>query len=386
MARYFLTEEDIEPLLEGLALFGTGGGGSPSFGRAIMENDFRRRRKYVLIDPEDIPDDALVVSGGIMGSVRAVDTAAVDDVVCSWEDRFELLLALRTMEELLGKRVDYIVPFELGGLNTPVILSLGARVGIPVINGDGLGRAAPETQMTSFFGHGIAITPMPLVDSNGNIIIVKETGDPLFPDELGRWVVANAEGIGANNHYPMEGRALKSSVIPKTITRALEVGKMVLRARNEGNSPLKVIQEAINGKLFLNKGLIREIKEEGSKGFLRRLVLVEGTDPDRKQVELTIKNEVMLCRAEGREVCIFPDLILIVDPDTGRGLMSSELEVGQAIGIILAPCHPRLREALQHPQGRRAFSPARFGCEDLEYSPLEELANLGGGWIEWKIG
>jgi hypothetical protein len=383
MSKHILTEAEMEPLLEGLAVFGTGGGGSPAFGRAIMENDLRRGREYILIDPEDVPDDALVVSGGIMGSVKAVDTVSISDIIRGWEDRFELLIALRTMERLLGKKVDYIVPFELGGLNTPVMLSLGARAGIPVINGDGLGRAAPETQMTSFLGHGISITPMPLVDSKGNIIIVKETKDPLFPDEIGRWVVTNAGagGMGANNHYPMDGRALKSSVIPKTITKALRIGRAILQARNEGKSPIKVIEDLINGYSFL-KGTIKEIEEDDRGGFLRQLVLVEGIEPDRRQVKLTIKNEVMLCQAEGREVCIFPDLILIVDPDTGRGIMSSELKVGQAISIILVPCHPRLREALEHPQGRSAFSPARFGYENLEYSPLEILVpdsvQLGG--------
>jgi DUF917 family protein len=374
MSERILTEADMEPLLEGLAFLGTGGGGSPAFGRAIIENDLRRGRIYHLIDPDDVPDNAQVVSGGIIGSVKAVDTAAIDEIIGRWEEQFELLLALRTMEGLLGKNVDYIVPFELGGLNTPVMLSLGARVGIPVIDGDGLGRAAPETQMTSFYGHGIAITPMPLVDTQNNVIIVKNTGDAFFPDKLGRWVVTNSEGMGANSHYPMDGRTLKSSVIPRTITKALELGRALLQARERGDPPLVVAKELVNGHLLLERGRIKEIKEDESGGFLRRLVLVEGAKGDKgKEVELTIKNEVMLCRAAGREVCIFPDLTIIADPDTGRGLMSSELKVGQEIGIILAPCHPRLREGLAHPQRRRAFSPARFGCADLEYTPLEEL-------------
>ena len=47
MSQYVLTREDMEPLLEGLAVFGTGGGGSPLFGKAIMENDFKKGRKYI---------------------------------------------------------------------------------------------------------------------------------------------------------------------------------------------------------------------------------------------------------------------------------------------------------------------------------------------------
>lgn len=374
MSEYALTQADMEALLEGLAIFGTGGGGSTAFGKAIMENDFRRGRKYVLVDPEDVSDDAFIVSGGIMGSVKAVDTASVEDIICRWEDSFELLTALRTMESLWGRDVDYVVPFELGGLNTPVILSLGARADIPVVNGDGLGRAAPETQMTSFFGHGISITPMPLVDSEGNVIIVKETKDFLFPDRVGRWMITNAGGMGANNHYPMDGKRLRASVIPKTITKALDLGRAVLKARAEHQSPIEVIAELVEGYALLKRGDITAIDEDDSGGFLRQTVSVAGCERDSgKRLQLVIKNEVMFCQAEGREVAIFPDLILIIDPDTGSGVMSSELEMGQEIGIILAPCHPRLREAVKDQRGSVAFNPARFGFADLQYRPLEIL-------------
>jgi len=54
----------------------------------------------------------------------------IDQVVAHWEERFELLEVTRVMEGLQGRRVDYVVPFEVGGLNTPVMLTLAARMGI----------------------------------------------------------------------------------------------------------------------------------------------------------------------------------------------------------------------------------------------------------------
>ncbi|MEA3485987.1 MAG: DUF917 family protein, partial [Candidatus Aerophobetes bacterium] len=90
MSQYVLIGEDMGSLLEGLAVFGTGGGGSPLFGKAIMENDFKKGRKYILVDAQDIKDDAFVVSGGIMGSVGAIDALGMDSVVQRWEERFEL--------------------------------------------------------------------------------------------------------------------------------------------------------------------------------------------------------------------------------------------------------------------------------------------------------
>jgi len=373
MSQYLLAREDIKPLLEGLAVFGTGGGGSPLFGKAIMENDFKKGRKYVLVDAQDIKDDAFVVSGGIMGSVGAIDTIGMDSVVQQWEERFELMQALQVMEELCGKKVDYIVPFELGGLNTPVILSLGARAGIPVINGDALGRAAPETQMTSFLGHGISLTPMSLVDDRGNIIIVKDSQSIFFPDEIGRWMVTNAGGMGANTHYPMSGKQLKSSVVPRSITKALKVGKAIINSQDKQKSTVNIVSSLVNGHLLF-RGIVEEIKEEDRGGFLHKVVVIKGTNEDsNRRAKLIIKNEVMLCQAEERIVCVFPDLIIILSSKTGKAIMSSQLRKGQDISVVVTPCHSRLREALKSSQGKLAFSPVRFGYKDLEYSPLELL-------------
>ncbi len=95
----------------------------------------------------------------------------------------------RYMEQLLGRPIDAVVPFEAGGLNSPIILTLAARMGIAAIDGDALGRSAPETQMTSWHSHGVEVTPMPLADSYGKIVVVSKAVVPTYVDEIGRVVV-----------------------------------------------------------------------------------------------------------------------------------------------------------------------------------------------------
>jgi DUF917 family protein len=225
MATLQLRPEDIEPLLEGLAIFGTGGGGSPAWGKAILENDFACGRTPQLIDLAAISDQATVVSGGIMGSVKVLEQMGTENIMRHWEERFELLEVTRVMEGLLGRSVDHVVPFEVGGLNTPVMLSLGARLGRPVIDGDALGRSAPETQMTSFIGNGVSLTPMPLVDLQGDVVVVQHATHATFPDQVGRFVITHGGGLGANNHYPMTGETAKRVVIPNTISGSLGLGR-----------------------------------------------------------------------------------------------------------------------------------------------------------------
>jgi DUF917 family protein len=366
MSRMMLTPGDIRPLLEGLAIMGTGGGGSPVWGRMILEQDVRMGRTWNIIAPEDVPDDATVVSGGIMGSVKALEAIGFETVLQQWETRFPLLDVTRVMEELLKRPIDAMVPFEAGGLNTPVILSLGARAGIPVIDGDALGRSAPETNMTSFIGHGINIPPMPLIDHYGNVVIVQEAAAPTYPDEIGRFVVSKGGAMGANNHYPMTGAQLKKAVIPHTITRALELGRRVWTARQQGSDPVTAVASYLGSRRRF-QGTVTSLREEEHLGFYFTTVTLESRG---RRAELVIKNETMLLREQGEVVCMFPDMVVMLEPSTGRGVMSIELREGLELVLLAMPCHPRLQAAAMSETGRGAMGPARFGHPNLSYQTM----------------
>lgn len=373
MTLYTLSPDDVAPLLEGLAIVGTGGGGSPSWGQAILEHDFAMGRIPSVIPLDEIDDDATVVSGGIMGSVKVLEAMGIEGVMESWEERFELLEVTRVMEGILGTRIDHVVPFEVGGVNTPVILSLGARMGIPIIDGDALGRSAPETQMTSFIGHGISLTPMPLVDYQGNVVIVQDSSDPTYADRLGRWVVTEGGGMGANNHYPMTGRQAKEVVVPNTITGAVELGRAVLRARQNGDDPVASAIKTLDGVLLLT-GVVERLQEDEKMGFYFTVVDLKGTGQhDGSIARLVIKNETMLLSIDDAVKAIFPDLICMLEPGTGRGVMSVQLKEGTSLALVGVRCHQRLREGLQTDVGALAFSPSRYGYPELEYQPIETL-------------
>jgi DUF917 family protein len=343
-----------------------------------MQHEFAVGRQPSIIPLNEVADDATVVSGGIMGSVKVLEKFGTDQIMAHWEERFELLEVTRVMESILGKPIDHVVPFEVGGLNTPVILSLGARMGIPIIDGDALGRSAPETQMTSFIGHGVSLTPMPLIDYYGNVVIVSQAADPTYADQLGRWVVTQGGGLGANNHYPMTGRQAKEAVVPATISGALELGRQVLAARAEDRDPIDAVAKTLGG-VVLFAGRVASLAEEERLGFYFTLAKLEGTgDWVEQGAELVIKNETMLLTVNARVRAIFPDLVCLLEPGTGRGVMSIEVEAGMPLVLMGLPCHPRLRQSAQSEEGARAFSPERYGRPELTYRPIESLVGSLG--------
>lgn len=373
MARWKLDQIDVDALLIGLGIYGTGGGGDPVWGRKIIENDFKRGREYIIVDPEDVEDDAFVCSGGIMGSVKALENMSYEEIVESWEDNFVLLKAVREMEKLKGRKIDYIIPFEAGGLNTPVIMTLAARMGIPVVNADAVGRSAPETQMTSFIGYDISLTPMPLVDNMGNTIIVMESKESTYSDEIGRFVVTKGGGMGANSHYPMTGAELKKSCIPGAISNSIRAGNIIRNAKAKGQNPVEVYAAEEKGaKLF--EGVVIEVKGEDKGGFYLTNVILKGSgEYSGKEAKLVIKNEVMAVWVDGKIKSVFPDLACMLYTDSGMGVMSVDIKSGVKITVIGLPCHDRLRKCMKTDAGRKALGGGRYGYPELEYVPFEEL-------------
>jgi DUF917 family protein len=344
-----MSRQNAYDMLVGVGILGTGGGGDPvGFGKPMVDWDYQRDRVYELTDPNDVKDDAFIVCGGYMGSVNAF--TSIGDMLKQWETRYELHEAMKISEKIAGKKVDHLVPFELGGTNTTVMLSLAARTGITTVDGDGLGRSAPESQMISFVGYGIELCPMPVVSKGGSIVIVEKATSPALADEIGRFAVVNDGGAGANNHYHQSGAQLKKSVIPNSISKSIELGEAVRDANENGNSP-------IDAFLDIMKHVTVTIKPEDIKGKL----------------VLTVKNEYMMATCDGEPVVMFPDLICLHYPKNGHGVMSSALKEGMKVVITAVPAHERLRYAGSTKIGKKAFSPERYGHPDLEYKPMEEI-------------
>jgi DUF917 family protein len=365
-----LSKDNAYDMLTGVGILGTGGGGDPvSFGKPLVDWDYQRGRVYEITDPIQIKDDAFIVCGGYMGSVNVFKS--VGDMLEGWETRYELLEAMKISERITGKKVNHLVPFELGGTNTTVMMSLAARAGITTVDGDGLGRSAPETQMISFVGYGIELCPMPVVSRNGSIIIVDKTTSPALADEIGRFSVVQDGGAGANNHYYQSGAQLKKAVIPNSISKSIELGSAIRDANKNKSNPIDAFLDIMGGQV-LTQGVIEEVKGEDRAGHWHVLARIKSENL-RGRLEVVVKNEYMMALYDGTPVVMFPDLICMQYPDTGHGVMSSNLKKGMKVVLTAVPAHERLRYAGSTEIGKKAFSPERYGHPELEYKPMEEI-------------
>ena len=365
-----LNKQNAYDMLIGVGILGTGGGGDPvTFGKPLVDWDYSRGRVYEITPPAEIHDDAFIVCGGYMGSVKAF--TSVSEMLEAWESRYELHEAMKMSEKIAGKKVDHLVPFELGGANTTVMLSLAARADITTVDGDGLGRSAPETQMISFVGYGIELCPMPVVSKNGSVIVVERTTSPALADEIGRFAVVQDGGAGANNHYFQSGVQLKQAVIPDSISKAIALGEAIRDAEDNRQNPIDAFLDEMGGQI-LASGRITEVKGEDRAGHWHVRVVIKPENL-KSQFEVVVKNEYMMATCDGEPVVMFPDLICLHYPKTGHGVMSSDLREGLDVIVTAVPAHERLRYAGSTEIGKKAFSPERYGHPELEYKPMEDI-------------
>ncbi|WP_152971333.1 DUF917 family protein, partial [Rhizobium ecuadorense] len=62
----------------------------------------------------------------------------------------EAMFSLQRLERHLGRKAQATMPIEIGGINSTIPLVVGARLGLPVVDGDGMGRAFPQLEMETF--------------------------------------------------------------------------------------------------------------------------------------------------------------------------------------------------------------------------------------------
>ncbi len=324
-----LHKQEIEDIIKGASLLGAGGGGSPRVALPIAEEI----REATLVEPEDVSDDSNVVV------VAGVGSPAVSLKV-GW--RGETIPAFERFEEVIGEKIDYIVPFETGGTNSVRPIHAGAVKGLPVIDGDGAGRAVPELQMTMFCIHGIPIAPLSLADSKGNSAILYPT-DAYMAEKLARAVTTVFGGTAGLVCQIMTGKQLKEAVIPGTLSVAERVGRAIREARESMRDPVEAAIKATDGTV-LARGKVTKKTEEVKAGFDYGRVFVE-------DIIVDYKNENLIVWRKGNPIIMVPDLICWLTAD-GEPLTNADVKEDLEVAVIGKRAH----EKWKTPEGFKVFA------------------------------
>jgi DUF917 family protein len=355
-------EADLEDLAIGAAILGTGGGGNPYVGKLLAREAIRRHGPVAVVDPEELPDDALVVPSAMIGA-----PTVIVEKLPSGE---EALAAFEALQARLGRRITHTMPIEAGGLNSTMPFTVAAKLGIPVVDADGMGRAFPEVQMVTATIYGIPATPMALADEKGNQVLLEHTVDNRWTERLARSITVDMGSTALVAQYPMTGAQVKDAMIPGTLRLATELGERVRAARERHEDPVAAIVDRLGGRRLFT-GKIVDVERRTVAGFTRGEARIEGLfEHAGEAMALEFQNEFLIARRDDAILASVPDLITVVDLETGEPITTEDLRYGFRIAVLGAPCDARWRTAA----GLEIVGPRAFGYE-FEYVTLEDRSS-----------
>ncbi|MFQ6034016.1 MAG: DUF917 domain-containing protein [Candidatus Bipolaricaulia bacterium] len=370
-----IDKQAISEITLGASILATGGGGDPEIGLLWTYKVLDEGKEIIMVDPMDIPDDILVASPACLGAALVLTEKPPSSDV--------LNLAIAKLERYLGQRLQATIPIECGGVNSPVAYAAAGELGVPVIDVDGMNRAFPELQMTSWVIHGVHASPTVSVDDRRNVTVIDAKDNDLLAETLARRAAMAYGGISWIATYPMSGREVKETSILGSHSFAWAVGRAVRRARREHLDPIEELLKSLKQERGVDgfrvfKGKIvdirREFGGEATKGFTLGQVLMEGIDDYKgSKAELDFQNEWLNLRIDGEPRCMPPDLIAILDSETGEPIRTDVMKYGYRGTIVLIPAHERMRT----PKGIEIVGPHHFGY-NLDYVPVEELNKEAG--------
>lgn len=365
------TMQDCEDLIRGSMFMGTGGGGSPDWGSGVFTAALEQGLDVGWVDVEDIPDDAWTITTYGMGSIAPMSQETQEEIdrlgLVDMHGHGDMDEAVREMQEYAQVKIGAIVPPELGAGNTPAPLVTGARLGIPVVDGDYAGRAIPEEIQGTPNLHGKRGWPFTTVDRWGNVCIVKEACDIHMMERIGKMLsVAAYEGCSIAA-YLLSGEEMKQVVVRNTLSRCLELGRAIRQARERGGDPVMAGVECTAGWLLFEGEVVKK-EWEDRLGYMIGTTYIEGKgEYEGRSFRVWFKNENHVSWLDDEPFVTSPDLVVIVDRRSGEGMTNTLLEVGQQVAVIGA----RGLEAFRSQKGLGYAGPRYFGF-DIDYVPIEE--------------
>lgn len=339
-------------------MLGGGGGGDATLAAMATQVELERNQKAVeLVDLDELPDDALIMAGFALIGAPMI----LIEKLWNGDEGFRLR---EVVEKLTGVEVAAVMSAEIGGLNGVLPVFWAARLGLPVVDGDGIGRAFPMVHQTKMHVLGISGSPCVLTDERSNTLTV-EAATNEWMEELVRQAAEALGGSCAGALYPMTVAVARNAIIRGSVSRAIRIGRLLDQPDAD---PVARLSRELGG-VELISGKIVDVERRAGGGFVRGFALVSQDGRGRgRLLRIEFQNENLAALDEGRVAASVPDVVAILDAHSGLPIQTERLRYGQRVRVIAFPSDPIWRSS----RGLDIAGPSAFGY-DFPYVPVEDL-------------
>ncbi|GIP37824.1 hypothetical protein J31TS4_11040 [Paenibacillus sp. J31TS4] len=316
-----LDERMVDYAVYGGAVLGGGGGGwiedGLKLGRLALEIG-----QPALVPADRFADDALFVTVSMVGAPAAKE---------QYVKPVHYAKALELLGARIGRPIEALHTNENGAGTTVNGWFQSALTGIPLVDFACNGRAHPTGSMGSlnlseqdgYVSHQAA------VGGRGSRYVEMSLSSSLgLAGSLVRQASVEAGGLVAVARNPVSASYARENGAVGAITRAMEVGEVLLSRK--GEAAIDAVASELGGKVAAC-GTVTAFGLETKGGFDVGTVTIDGKH------ELTFWNEYMTLELEGRRLATFPDLIMTLDADTARPVITAAVEKGQRLAVLTVP-------------------------------------------------
>lgn len=369
-----LDREALEDILYGATFLGSGGGGPFSGGRNLVAYLVEQFPDGVSVeDPDAIGPDKWGAAAAGLGSP---DAAAGGSTAFTKAPT----AAFRALEETIHRKFSYVVPAEVGAMNSLIPLVVAAQNGLPALDGDGAGRAIPELTMSVFTACGVPISPMqlcnePAKQADSMTRVTLDCRTAAQADQMARSVVSCPifGQVGGFATWAMDGTVVRRAAIKGTLSMAERVGRGLRSCLTERKDVLAVLREILEERMhLLFHGRLERDGETTGGGFDSGVVTLRADDGRRMTIYNLNENLLAWRSDRAKPVAMGPDSICYVTPD-GMPLSNAELNADK-IGQDLFVIGVRAYDAMRAPHVVAAFEEALHAMGYAgPYVPIEDL-------------
>ena len=352
-----LDADSLPALSRGCAILGAGGGGDSYVALLQALQATEDFGPVPLVDLDELPDDALIMPCGGIGA----PTVTIE----KFENGDEGARLREHLQFMTGRRVAALMAAEIGAGNGVLPVTWAARIGLPVVDADGMGRSFPEVPQVTMNLAGISPCPAVMTDERGNLVVFRTiSGD--WAERLERAAAVEFGGAASSTEFSLTAAQARGATVRNSVSKAIRIGEAIGSA---AGSPVTALIAEIDA-FRLVTGKVLDVERRTTSGFVRGSVVIEGLGEEAgRLIRLEFQNENLVALERGRVLASVPDLITVLDSETADAILTETIRYGQRVTVVAFACDPVWRTE----RGMAVTGPRAFGY-DFDYLPVEELA------------
>lgn len=326
LPRVLLEPADVPVVALGCGVLGSGGGGAVSGAALLLERTLQECGPVEVVDAGRLAATTPTALVGAVGS----PTVMLERLPA----HEEFVAAVRAWERYTAASVLAVTVLEIGGINGLLALNAAARLGIPVIDADAMGRAFPRLDQT-VLATAVPATPVVLADARGGRMIL----DGLSPHEIEESVRHALPSFGTWAAVCLHGCTVADIAahgVRGSVSRAMGLGRTLRRAAGTaGATP------PADGELRFAGTVVEVRRRHGA--VPGGVVTVEGRTDTTSTLRVDFSDEYLVASVDGDPVASAPDIIALLDHRDWTPVLADDIRTGQRVRLLTVPAPPELR-------------------------------------------